>query len=237
MNKLIALELKRNGLRSYNLAVIIITAVMLLLLYLLAAIPKIDPAENELAMFMSYKSLLGLTNIICMVAFMILSSAMSAKFIVEEYSGKRAALLFSYPVARWRILRAKLTMVFLYTAASMLLCGMIALGVFFSTESVFHLCADQLTIGIVCNGLLSLLLYSLAAGVWGMVALWFGFCKQSVIVTIIAAVIFSVILCQLMSAAFILNPLMSAAIVLVSGLACVIFVLSSLKRKISCMEV
>ena len=84
MNKLISLELKRNSLRSYHTGVFISGALMLGMLYLLAAIPKLDPSETDLEMFLSYRSLIGLTNIMLMVIFTILSAVMSAKFIVEE---------------------------------------------------------------------------------------------------------------------------------------------------------
>lgn len=47
MNKLISLELKRNSLRSYHTGVFISGVLMLGLLYLLAAIPKLDPSERN----------------------------------------------------------------------------------------------------------------------------------------------------------------------------------------------
>ena len=77
---------------------------------------------------------------------------------------------------------------------SMLLCGAVVLGIFFTTESQFPLCADQMSVKTVLDGFLSLLCYSLLAGVWGIVALYFGFGKQSVSVTIIAAVIIAAVM-------------------------------------------
>ena len=131
MNKFISLELKRNSLRFYHVAVLISAVCMLALLYLLAAIPKLDEVETGIEMFMSYNSLVGLTNIIFMVIFTILSAVMSAKFIVEEYAGKKAILLFSYPAPRRKILVSKLAMIFLYTVVSMILSGTVVSGVFF----------------------------------------------------------------------------------------------------------
>ena len=112
MNKLISLELKRNSLRSYHTAALISAVCLLALLYLFAAIPKLDGTETGLDMFMTYRSLIGITNIIGMVIFAVLSAVMSARFIVEEYAGKRAVLLFSYPVARRSIISSKIGMVF-----------------------------------------------------------------------------------------------------------------------------
>lgn len=131
MNKLIKFELKRNSLKTYHIAVVIITVVILSFLYLLAAIPQIDAADSDTEMFMSYDFIIGLGNIISMAIFSIMSSVMASKFIVDEYTGKKAILLFSYPVDRKKILDAKIIMVFSYTAISMLVCNGIAITVFF----------------------------------------------------------------------------------------------------------
>ncbi|SBW00981.1 conserved membrane hypothetical protein [uncultured Eubacteriales bacterium] len=234
MNRLILLELKRNGLKSYHFAVVIITVIMLSFLYLLAAIPKLDPTETDLNMFMTYHNLINLNNILCMVIFTIFSSVMYSRFVVEEYAGKRAMLLFSYPIDRKKILEAKICMVFSYTVIAMLLCGALVLGIFFTTESQFPLCADQMSIKTVIDGFLSLLCYSLLAGVWGIVALNFGFGKQSVSVTIIAAVIIATVMCQMMA---ITINISGAIVSLVIGAIAAAITLSNLKKRVMNMEV
>lgn len=235
MNKLISLELKRNSIRSYNIGVLISGALMLGLLYLLAAIPSLDPTETDIEMFLSYRSLVGLTNIMLMVIFTILSSIMYAKFIIEEYAGKRAILLFSYPVSRQKILNAKILMVLLYTVIAMFLCGIMMFGIFFGTESIFKICSDQLNLMTILYCVLSLVCYSLLAGVWGLVALWIGFGKQSITVTIVAAVIISVVMCQIM--AMTLNYLIGAVIFLAIGFIGAIVAWTNLKGSIAQMEV
>lgn len=235
MNKLISLELKRNSLRSYHVAALISAVSLLALLYLFAAIPKLDEAETGLDMFMSYRSLVGLTNIIGMVIFAILSAVMSAKFIVEEYAGKRAVLLFSYPVARRNIFFSKVKMIFLYTVATMFLCGTVIFGIFFTTEAMFPLCADEMNVKIIVYSFLSLLCYSLLAGVLGIIALWFGFGKNSVAVNIIAAVIISTIMCQIM--AMTMASLVGTIAFLVVGGIIAIIAVKNLVDKVEKMEV
>ena len=208
---------------------------MLGLLYLLAAIPKLDPSETDLEMFMSYRSLLGLTNIMLMVIFTILSAVMSSKFIIEEYAGKRAILLFSYPVSRQKVLSAKMCMVFLYTVIAMYLCGTIIFGIFLGTESLFPICSDALTLPTFFYCSFSLISYSLLAGVWGIVALWIGFGRQSVTVTIVAAIIIAIVMCQIM--AMTLNDLVGAAFFLVIGSVAAVIAWADLKRNIANMEV
>ena len=84
MNKLISLELKRNSLRSYHTAALISALCLLALLYLFAAMPKLDGTETGLDMFMTYRSLIGITNIIGMVIFAVLSAVMSARNMQEK---------------------------------------------------------------------------------------------------------------------------------------------------------
>lgn len=146
-----------NSMRSYHTGVFISGALMLGLLYLLAVIPKLDPSETDLEMFMSYRSLAGLTNIMFMVIFTILYCSFS----------------------------------------------------------------------LVCDSLL--------AGVWGMIALWIGFGKQSVTVTIVAAVIISVVMCQIM--AMTLNYFVGAVIFLAVGSIGAVIAWNNLKTNIANMEV
>ena len=136
MNKLARLELKRNSLKPYHIAVSIISVVILSFLYLLAVIPRMDAADADAEMFMSYDFIVGLDNIVSMAIFSIMSAAMASKFIVDEYAGKKAIMLFSYPVDRKKILDAKIITVFSYTVISMLLCNGIAFTILGVTESL-----------------------------------------------------------------------------------------------------
>lgn len=233
MKRLITLELKRNSLKTYNIAVVIITAVTLSLLYLLAVIPKLDPTEKDLNLFMTYPNLFNMINILYMVIFTIFSSVMFSRFVVEEYAGKRAILLFSYPIDRRKILEAKIFMVFFYNVTAMILCGTAVMVIFIITESQFTLCADQMSFKMVLDSFLSLIFYSLLAGVWGIVALFFGFGKQSVSVTIIASVIIATVMCQMM--ALTMN-ILGAIVFLAIGAIAAAITLSTLKKRVMIME-
>ncbi len=234
MNRLISLELKRNNLKPNHVAVVIITIIMLGFLYLLAVIPRLDPTEADLNFFMTYNNLININNILCMVIFIIFSSVLYSKLVVEEYAGKKAILLFSYPVNRIKILEAKIFMAFIYTVAAMLICGAVVLGVFFMTESQFPICGDQLSTATILGGFLSLLCYSIMAGVWGIVALYFGFGKQSVSVTIITAVIIATIMCQVLAVTMNISGLIAF---LVIGIIAAGMTLNNLRNRVMRMEV
>lgn len=235
MNKLIKFELKRNSLKTYHIAVVIITVVILSFLYLLAAIPQIDTADTDTEMFMSYGFIIGLGNIISMAIFSIMSSVMASKFIVDEYTGKKAILLFSYPVDRKKILDAKIIMVFSYTAISMLVCNGIAITVFLSTESLFPLCQDSIDITLLWDCIFSVLCYSLMSALMSLVATWFGFMKKSIIVTITSACVIVSILCQIIGMTLFIRPVIIAILAVTLMIAIAVWI--NLHNQVEKMEV
>lgn len=208
MRNLIALELKRNRLRPYHIATLICGVTMLGFQYLMAAIPYMDPTEPDAELFSQYPFLMGITCLVCMAMFSILSAVMASRFVVEEYSGKRAILLLSYPISREKVLCSKLVLVFAYTVGAMLLCGAVIQAMFFLTESLFPLCSDQLTIEVILQSLGFLLCCSVLSGLLGVVSLWFGFHKKSVSMTVVASVVLATIVCQIISAALTFLPIM-----------------------------
>ena len=235
MRKLIALELKRNRLRPYHIATLICGLTMLGFQYLMAAIPYMDPTEPDAELFSQYPFLMGITCLVCMAIFLILSAVMASRFVVEEYSGKRAILLLSYPISRKKVLCAKLVLVFAYTVGAMLLCGAVIQAVFFLTESLFPLCSDQLTINMFLQSLGFLLSCSILAGLLGVVSLWFGFRKKSVSMTIVASVVLAALVCQVIAAALAFLPMMGAALGVTGILAAL--AIKNLLRQINNMEV
>lgn len=235
MNRLIKLELRRTSIKPYNTAVLIIAAGLLGFLYLLVLIPKMDPAESDTNLFAAYDSLTGIINIVAMVIFTVLSAVMYAKVAVEEYSGKRALLLFSYPISRNKIFFTKVGIVFLYTVAVMFVAGLAVYLAFFSMECLFQLCDDALSAEVLLKTLASLLGCSVLAGALGSVSLWFGFRKKSISATIVSAAILAVTVCQIMAAA--MGHLIVLWIFVCVGLVCAVLLLSRLSQRITDMEV
>ncbi len=230
MSKLIHLELKRNHLKSYNIAVLIITIIMLGLIYFFAAIPKIDPNESDLELFTSYTFLIGFNHIISMAIFSILSAVLASKFIVEEYASKKAILLFSYPTSRRKILDVKMFVVFAYTVCCMVISNVAILIVFLITESIVTLCPDRVTISMIIKSILLLLCYSMMSGFLGIISLWIGFYKRSIVATIIAACIMVVLMCQIMAISISFTPILI-------GIFAVVCIIALLGRRSLCLQI
>lgn len=235
MNRLMALELRRTSLRPYRIAVLLCGVSMLAFQYLMAAIPYLDPAEPDAALFASYSFVNGLTSLVSMAAFTILGTVLASRMIVEEYSGTRAILLLSYPISRKKVLGAKLRLVFFYTVSTMFLSGVAIQLVFYLTEQLFPLCSDPLAAATVLQSLGFLLCASLLAGLLGILSLWIGFRNKSVPVTIVSSVILACLVCQLVSAALTSLPVMGIML----GITAILAVLAagSLFKQVENMEV
>ena len=202
INRLFSLELERNSLRPYQIAVEVGTVFILGFIYLMAAIPKIDPGDSDAELFSSYNFVIGLTLVVMMGIFSVISATMSSKFIVDEYRGKKALL------------------VFLFTFGSMLISGAIVLAVFMITESLVPIGNDIASLGLMLTSIIYLVCYALIAAFCGIASSWIGFRKQSVIATIVASCIIMVTMCQIVAMTFFSGV---AMILLLAGMGIITF--------------
>jgi ABC-type transport system involved in multi-copper enzyme maturation permease subunit len=223
MLNLMKLELKRNKIRSYLIATAISFLAVVGLTYLMAYAPQSNPGDPSLSLFGSYGNLTSMSAFICMGIFAIISAVMYSRFLIEEYSGRRAILLFSYPVSRKRILFAKLAVVSLFTVIAMTVCGLLSLVIFSATELISPMVNDTLTPGVVLGAAKSVLIMAVIAAALGIVAAGIGFIKKSVPATIVSSVIMVSVLSNIASGAltndaflFILMGI-SAAVALLVG--------------------
>ncbi len=202
MSRLFLLELERNNLRSYQISAIISAFFTLGFIYLMAIIPKIEPSDSDAELFKSYTFIIGLTLVVMMGIFSIISATMASKFIVDEYIGKKAILLFSYPICRKDVMECKILLVFLFTIVSMLLSGVCVIGVFLITENIFPICNDNINFELILKTIIHLICYALISGFCGIISSSIGFKKKSVITTIVSSCIIMVIVCQITAMTF-----------------------------------
>ena len=217
MKTLIRLELKKNNINTYILADIIIAITMIGFLFLFAYAPLIEPNDKDMAVF-------------C-----VMSAVMYCRFVIEDYSGKRPILLFSYPVSRKKVVLSKLLIVCGFTIISMVICNFIVFLIFGITENFIHLVGNNFTVSIISNIVENTILMSAIAATIGVIAVGIGFIKKSVPTTIISAVLLASLMCNIVVNA---NPnraamyVLAAAMVMI-GILCSIF----LMKKINKMEV
>ncbi|MBR0091313.1 MAG: ABC transporter permease [Lachnospiraceae bacterium] len=235
MKKLLELELKRNNLIPYHIATVVSTVVMLGFICLLAFIPRIESDGADAALFTSLTFISGLTIIVMTGIFTILSSVIASRMIVEEYSGKRSALVFSYPIPRSRIFIAKLVVVFGYTFLAMFVCGGVTIMLFSVSDLIFRFTAELPDGSFLIHSLFRLMLFSLMSVCFGMISLWFGFIRRSVIWTIISSCVIISVVCQIVAVSLFSDSTMYVMVLIAVLIAAATY--SRLQKKVQHMEV
>ncbi len=190
MNKLIRLELKRNKLTSYYIALTIICIAMTGFLYMIATIAKVENAVE----FRDYRNILKLHTGIAFLVFSVFSVVMFSKFIIEDYRPKMVLLMFSYPISRTRIFLAKLILVTRFIVFGFLLSTLIPDVLFFLTESIFPILDGDITMEMFSSQLINIIISILSLSSIGFISVRIGFINKSVSTTIVTAILLSVIL-------------------------------------------
>ena len=191
------MELKKNKISTYIIAGIIIAITILGFLFLFAYAPLIEPNDKDMQIFSGYNNLIPLFGVFNMAVFCVMSAVMYSRFIIEDYSGKRPILLFSYPVSRKRIILPKLSIVCGFTIISMLISNFTVFLTFGITENFIHLVGKAFTLSIMLQVLESTLIMSLIAASIGIAAAGIGFIKKSVPATIVSAVLIASLMCNI----------------------------------------
>lgn len=231
MLKLIKLELQRINLRPYLISSTICGVVLLAFTYFIAYVAQV---EQEVQ-FMAYGNIFLFTGAMSILIFGVFSATMYEKLIIEEYSGKRLALLFSYPAGRKKTFSAKILIVFLFMALSMLLCTLLPIFIFAATESLAPIVSDTMTSGILIKAVGTMVVSIAAVSAIGLLAMRIGFIKKSVPATLISAFILSGIYGNIAIGSS-GNFVISLLIIGVSLLA-ILAVIVTLSHKINHMEV
>lgn len=197
MKTLIRLELKRNKISTYVIASLIIAITMLGFLYLFAYAPMLEPNDKDMAIFSGYSNLIPLFGVLNMAAFCVLSAVMYSKFIIEDYSGKRPILLFSYPVSRKKIVVSKLIVVYGFTIILMVISNLTIFLIFGITENFIHLVREDFTFSIMLQAIETTLVMAFIAASIGVIAVGIGFIKKSIPTTIVSAVLIASLMCNI----------------------------------------
>ncbi|MCM3783804.1 ABC transporter permease [Neobacillus mesonae] len=195
MIRLMKLEIRRNRLSTYLNAAIISSIVLIGFIYFIAYVAQV---ENE-ADFQNYPNIFLFTSVISMLIFCVLSSVMYSRFVIEEYSGSKLLLLFSYPLQRGKVLLAKVAVIVLFTTIAMFLSMVPAFLLFSLTETISPIVNDTLSIDLILSLLKIMIVFSISVNGISLAAMRIGFVNKSTPTAIISAFI----LCALLANAII----------------------------------
>ena len=188
--KWIQLEIRKTTMRPYLLTAYLMPFISLLLVYLMAFIPIIDPGEllrsPEIG---TYTFIFQLSFLINVAGFVCLGTTMLAKMVMEAYSQRNLYLTFSYPTSRNKILLAKIGLCLFFISIGVFVSIFITNLLFFLSESVLHVVDDTLRFSLIFEQIPMMFLAILLVCSIGILALYLGWLKQSIPLTIISGLL------------------------------------------------
>lgn len=233
---LLRLELKKANIRPYCFSVMVIFICLLGLMYIFAWVPHLDSGDkNAAVLFSSYQGIMAIGGTIALMAFSALSSAMGFRYVIKEYSGVNALLLFCYPVNRKSVLWAKIQLLLIFTSIALFITLLGGFSIFAATGGIFSLVDSSLQVTDFVIGFRNTLTFIMLANGITLCSVRIGFIKKSNSITVISAILGSMVLANVtaqINTNFLAVLSMAAAIFLI-GLG----LMFPLSRKIAVMEV
>lgn len=233
---ILRLELKKANIRPYCFSATAIFICLLGLMYIFAWVPHLDSGDkNAAVLFSSYQGIMSISGTIVLMAFSALSAAMGFRYVIKEYSGANALLLFCYPVNRESVLWAKIQLVMIFTSTALFITLFGGFLIFAATGGIFHLVDNILHFTDLVIGFRNTLTLIILANGIALCSVRIGFIKKSNSVTVISAILGSMVLANFVAQ-------INASFLAVLSIAVVIFLIGiglmfQLARKIAAMEI
>lgn len=190
MLHLIKLEFKKGRFTGYlwgSLIAYAVIAGLMLLLYIVEGKNSADPP------FIDIMELLQAIDIFVRATFIVYASVLLSKLIISEFNDKTMALLFAYPVSPQKVIFAKLSMVFVWTFANVILANLIIGFILLSVNSSFGYLPETLTLELQIQHGITVLMQAFGAAGMSLLPLVLGIRKKSVPVTIVSSIIVAMI--------------------------------------------
>ncbi|MEK4580517.1 MULTISPECIES: ABC transporter permease [Bacillus] len=190
MFKLMKLEWKKHQLSSYfkSVAICIIAIFTVVNLMALGAKDEVD------GLFSDFTQQMVLINTVIRITFIIFSSVILSRLVIDEYKNKTIQLLFMYPLQRKMLMRAKLTIVFCFCFVSTIIATFsISLLVYF-VSPMMGLIETPATIGEIIAIVPATFINAFMISGISLIPLFFGMRKKSTPTTITSAVIIGMLI-------------------------------------------
>ncbi|MFF2178355.1 ABC transporter permease [Lysinibacillus sp. NPDC058147] len=183
MLKLVRLEWKKNSMSSYFKGLIIC------IIGIFAAVALMAVGSADEKMFQDYTDFMSLTNILIRIVFIIFSSVILSRLVIDEYKNKTVQLLFTYPLKRKKMILAKLSLVFGFCFFSIIIATlMMNIAVYFLNPMMNFFESPVEIKEMVATIPSTFIIAFMMAGV-SIIPLYFGMRKKSTAATITSAVL------------------------------------------------
>ena len=182
MLNLIQLEWTKHQLNRYFIPV----AICYLAIYGFLALMSLD-TKGDVDGSMNLEDFMSVAYILSNIIFIIFGGVLTSRLIISEFRTKTIQVMFTYPVSRKKILLAKLSIVFLFTAASLFFSiWFIQILTFFLQPSV-NFFEGTFTVNNLVASIPKTITNAVTMGAIALIPLFFGMRKKSTATTITSA--------------------------------------------------
>ncbi|KRE97695.1 hypothetical protein ASG89_29255 [Paenibacillus sp. Soil766] len=180
--KLIKLELKKTKWRGLLLCAVITN--LLVALWVVSS----DVPNNEVR---SYDRVFQSIMNYCGITFIIFSSVLMSRMVIDEYRNKTITLLFAYPVPRKMIFLAKLIIIGVWTFVTVLLNNIFVVISLLIANSHYHYITETLTHDRLIAEAIRMLIFAFTCASVSLIPLYFGMFRKTMPALIVSAFVLS----------------------------------------------
>lgn len=184
MLKLIRLEIKKFKLLDYWKGILIANFAIISFLIMIFLLEKND---GNIA-FESFDLLMSIINASIRATFLIFSSVILVKLIIDEYKNKSIDIMFTYPINRKKIMLAKLLIVVVFTFVTIMLSTLFIGGLFYWGDSVFNIVPGEISNEELTGNVVAVFMGALASAGLCLIPLFFGMRRKSPSATIVSSI-------------------------------------------------
>lgn len=185
MLKLIHLEIKKYKLFNNWKGVLIANISIIALMTMIFIIEKMDlnvPFED-------FNMVMSMSDTVIRATFLIFSSVIMVKIIIDEYKNNLISIMFTYPISRKKILLSKLLIVVIFTFTTVMFSSLLmSIGVYL-LNPMLHIVPESISGEHVLTYLTTSFFGALATAGVSLIPLFFGMRKKSSNATIVSAIL------------------------------------------------
>ncbi|ADY23684.1 ABC transporter permease [Bacillus paranthracis] len=190
MFKLMKLEWKKHQLSSYFKSV----AICIIAIFAVVSLMAWGMKAEEDVLFSDFTQNMALVNIFIRITFIIFSSVILSRLVIDEYKNKTIQLSFMYPLQRKLLMSAKLTIVFCFCFVSTIIATFIISLLVYFVSPMMGLIETPATIGEIIAIIPATFISAFMISGISLIPLFFGMRKKSTPTTITSAVIISMLI-------------------------------------------
>ncbi|MCC2371345.1 ABC transporter permease [Bacillus cereus group sp. MYBK222-1] len=190
MLRLMKLEWKKHQLSSYFKSV----AICIIAIFAVVSLMAWGMKAEEDMLFSDFKQNMDLANIFIRITFIIFSSVILSRLVIDEYKNKTIQLSFMYPLQRKMLMSAKLTIVFCFCFVSTIIATFIISLLVYFVSPMMGLIETPATIGEIIAIVPGTIISAFMISGISLIPLFFGMRKKSTPTTITSAVIIGMLI-------------------------------------------